>query len=386
MDAVTSQNTLTSARRSHGFNQPMPIHSNLKMLSRAAASLQTRQLVSRRSLTTSFAELYRNSVENAPLQSGDVVKGHVVGRRRPRSASSRFYIVDFGLKSEAPFTAKEIPKAAAIGDEVSMPLLALEDDFNEPVFDYEGRAVLPSLQAERLSLLTKAAKMDVRMVHGRFASFKKGGASVKVLGTDAFSPRHHVVAIDRPVLGSYAPFYLMSVAADKRVDNNAPGLDINPVVSSYGGFLFCMANLVGMDDAWKQSGGGSAKERLAYLRLLTRLLSLKNSAVRRILPKSADFGRRNRPHRRLSHTRHKESSPEDAAWLNDLPQGDWASSGASSRYDSGTVDTAKTWDRLRRPATQRSQQRAQMNDPRAGRGRSRFSPRDVSGAKPVDDV
>lgn len=368
------------------FSQPVPIHSDLEMLSRAAALLQARKLVPRRSLATSFAELYRNSVESAPLRSGDILKGHVVGRRRPRSSSSLFYIVDFGLKSEAPFTAKEIPEASSIGDEVSMPLLALEDDFNEPVFDYEGRAGLPALQAERLSLLTKAAKIDARMVHGRFAGFKKGGASVKVLGTDAFSPRHHVLAIDRPVLGSYAPFYLMSVAADKRVDGNALGLDINPVVSSYGGFLFCIANLVGMDDAWKQSGGGSAKERLAYLRLLTRLLSLKNSAVRRILPKSAESGKWNRPHRRLSHSRHKEDNPEDAAWLNDLPQGDWASSGAIRRHDSKTVDTANIWNRLRRPTSQSPQQRAKMNDPRAGRGQSKFSPRNVSRAKPIDEV
>lgn len=271
-----------------------------------------------RYLSTCFADLYRNSVESAPLQPGDVVKGQLVGQRRPRSSSSRFYIVDFGLKSEAPFTAKEIVGSSNIGDEVAMPLLELEDDFNEPVFDFERRSELPSLLAERYELLTKVSTSAPCIIHGRFASFKKGGASVKVLGMDAFTPRHHVVALDNPVLGSYAPFILLSMSSEKRLSTHSPGLDLNPVVSSYGGFLFCVANLVGIDEAWKRSGGGSGKERLAYLRLLTRILVSKNSAVRRILPK--DEGPRKNTRIR------QEARSRDSMWLNDLSQGEWVSS------------------------------------------------------------
>lgn len=318
-------------------------------------ALYSRQQVQTRSLSTSFAEMYRKSVDSAPVQPGDVLRGHVVGSRRPRSSSSRFYIVDFGLKSEAPFTAKEIPGASSIGDEVSMSLLGLEDDFNEPVFDYDRQAELSALTAERYALLTKTAGNDnMRMVHGRFAAFKRGGASVKVLGTNAFAPRYHVVSLDRPVLGSFAPFYLLSMSTDKRTVSATPTLDINAVVSSYGGFLFCLANLVGIDEAWQKSGGGSSKDRLAYLQLLTRLLVMKNSAVRKILPKKFDSGRSRQPHR---HEGMKDAGREgsDAAWLNDLPRGDWASRGSN-----------EVWDRLRRPASLRSGRNTGVDASRRG--------------------
>lgn len=346
---------------------------------RGGAALYSRQQLQPRSLSTSFAELYRKSVDSAPLQPGDALQGHVVGSRRPRSASSRFYIVDFGLKSEAPFTAKEIPGASTIGDEVSMPLLGLEDDFNEPVFDYERRAELPTLTAERYALLTKTAKSNVRMVHGRFAAFKRGGASVKVLGTDAFAPRYHIVAIDRPVLGSFAPFYLMSVSADRRSTSATPSLDINPVVSSYGGFLFCLANLVGIDEAWQKSGGGSSKERLAYLQLLTRLLVMKNTAVRKILPKNNEAAR-NRLPRRYERVDAAAREASDTAWLNDLPQGDWASSGHDN--------AGNLWDPLRRPVALRRQQKAATDATKVGKlrggfGRGRSDGR--SGAEPTEE-
>lgn len=329
--------------------------------------------------------MYRESVGNA-LLDGDVMKGHVVGHRRPRSSSSRFHVVDFGLKSEAPFTAKEIPGSSAIGDEVAMPLLAVEDDFNEPVFDHEGRAQLPSLQAERLSLLTRAARSDMRLVHGRFVSFKKGGASVKILGTDAFVPRHHVLAISRPVLGSYAPFLVMSVSTNKRPEGRgALGLDINPVVSSYGGFLLCMANLVGIDDAWKQSGGGSAKERLAYLRLMTKILSMKNAAMRKILPRTRESGTRHRLQRRWHHNRQKDGDHTDAAWLNDLPQGKWASSGTYNTRGPSHED-AQVWDRLRRPITERKPYRPRTDTPNAGVRQSKGFSRTIRNRKPADDV
>lgn len=344
---------------------------NARKLTGVWMHVYARHYRGRRRLSTSFAELYRHSVESAPLQQGDTLTGHVVGRRRPRSSSSRFYVIDFGLKSEAPFTPQEIPGTSVIGDEVKMPLLELEDDFNEPAFDYERRVEFPSVQAERYSLLTKTARNKPRLLHGRFASFKKGGASVKVLGTDAFAPRHHIVAVDRPILGSYAPFYLMSMSAVKRLADT--GLDLNPVVSSYGGFLFCLANLVGRDELWEKSGGGSSKERLGYLQLLTRVLALKNNFVRRLFPKSTGTSWRSRGRRRESHDNDRQNQIEDTAWLNDLPRREWASSGMpGKRDDLNATDAARGWDRMRRPFP-RSLQKAEINDFGTNRSSGRLS-------------
>jgi len=344
-----------------------------------------------RALSTSFADLYRGSVESAPVQPGDVVQGHIVGQRRPKSSSNRFYVIDFGLKSEAPFTAKEIPGSSAIGDDVSMPLVEIEDDFNEPVFDFEKRSALPSLLAERYELLAKAASPEPRILHGRFVSFKKGGASVKVLGTDAFAPRYHVVAIDRPMLGSYAPFFLMSMTSGKRLNGDTLGLDISPVVSSYGGFLFCAANLVGIDSAWEKSGGGSPKERLAYLRLLTRLLHNKNSSVRRIMPRDERARNKSGQHRRFRRERSSESHARDAHWLNDLPQGEWASSKGKN-----VGDVPPDWVRFRDHSTVSRLQKSRATASRAGEGRvgmrgrrpqNERDPRnlDIFERRPVDD-
>ncbi|CAN8072063.1 unnamed protein product [Agarophyton chilense] len=277
---------------------------------------------SARTLAT-FAEMYRNSIHSAPIHAGDVIQGHVVGCSQPRSSTARFYIVDFGLKAEAPFTSKEIPGSSVVGHPVTMPLLAIEDDFNEPVMDYDRRSQLRALSAERKQMLLTAYSSSSPILHGRFANFKRSGAGVKVLGTDAFVPRHHVVALDRPILGTYAPFYVLNMVSEKRHNDNS--FEVNAVLSSYGGFLFCMANLVGRHSAWQESGGGTTKQRQAYLRLLTRLLYQKNAAVRRIFPRNARDSRHTRPHQ---NKRHRRQLPpvDDSAWLDDLSRGDWASS------------------------------------------------------------
>ncbi len=278
----------------------------------------------------SFAELYRHSVSNAPVRPGDPLVGNVVGQRRGRSGSKqRFYVVDFGMKTEAPFASREIPGASNIGSRVALPIIELEDAFNEPSLDYERRTALPALQAERISLLTRMAPNRAHMLHGRFAVFKRGGASVKALGTDAFVPRHHVVSIERPLLGSYAPFYVLSLTASARGKGPTSSVEVSPVLSSYGGYLFMLANLVGFDEQWKASGGGSARERLAYLRLLTRLLYVKNTSVRRIMPRHNDAdarsyvgkgesgsGRQRFPLRGPRQT--KEQQGRQGAWLDNM--------------------------------------------------------------------
>lgn len=288
---------------------------------------------------------------------GDVLQGHVVGTVRPGSSSSRFYVVDYGLKEEAIVTPRELHPAAAddgdnavaeIGDSLSTPLVDIEDDFNEPVFDHNRQAQMSTLQAERYELLTRAVlheqqhkgqeatvsnadfdsgrasstkgnddisgrdiELGPRMVYGRFSRFNRGGLSAKILGVDAFVPRHHVLALERPILGTFLPFYILSVFAGEQQQqtkhqgrssnagsastgrnmtksgmSNMKDLDVYPVVSSYGAALLCLCNLIGFDDAWVASGGGSAAERLAYLRLLTRILHQKNTGVRKMFPTS----------------------------------------------------------------------------------------------------
>jgi hypothetical protein len=266
------------------------------------APLLHRANVARALSTSTFGEMFRDSVSSIPVLPGDVLVGHVVGQRRPRSASSQFSIVDFGLKSEAQFAKSETPGVSGIGDTVTRTVVELEDDFNEPSFDLDQRSELPTVLAQRYRALTSATSEQPQFLYGRLTAFKRGGASNKVLGFDAFSPRHHVLVVQSPALGSYAPLYLLSMATSKRASGYGtplPGLDVNPVVSSYGGIMFTLANLVGFDDAWAASGGGSERQRLAYLRLLTRVLYQKNAAVRWAMPK----GSSSQSHQRANSTR-----------------------------------------------------------------------------------
>lgn len=280
---------------------------------------------------SSFAELYRHSVSNAPVRPGDPVMGHVVGQRKGRTSKQRFFVVDFGLKTEAPFASREIPGASSIGSRVALPVVQLEDDFNEPSLDYERRSALPAVQAERVSLLTGMAPDKSHIVHGRFAVFKRGGASVKTLGTNAFVPRHHVVAIERPLLGSYAPFLVLSVLSSTRGTGPASSVEVSPVVSSYGGYLFTLSNLVGFDDLWKASGGGTPLERVGYLRLLTRLLHTKNSAVKRLMPRHSHGDPRRYKgshdgeprHRNPTHKQHQRRPNRRGAWLDNMQSQAW---------------------------------------------------------------
>lgn len=289
----------------------------------------------RRRGLASFAELYRQSVSNAEVRPGDPLVGHVVGRRsgRSRTSASRFFVVDFGLKNEAPFASREIPGASTVGARVALPLVAVEDDFDEPSLDHARRSALPAAQAERLSLLTDMESTRAQVVHGRFAGVKRGGASAKALGVDAFVPRHHVVALSRPLLGSFAPFYVLSAVSPSTSSRDS--VEVAPVLSSYGAYLFALANLVGSDAAWRTSGGGSVRERIGYLRLLTRIIVAKNAAVRRIMPhhdrSGGSHGRgvynhRNPRQGRRQHTRRPGGASTHVAtrpgmWLDDIREG-----------------------------------------------------------------
>lgn len=340
----------------------------LRLITRAGPQTQT---IARRSKsTTSFAELFRKSVDSAPVSQGDILKGHVVGAFRPGSTASRFYIADFGLKEEAILTPEELDGSTNIGDALSMPLSELEDDFNEPSFDHSRQSQMSSLQAERYQILTNLSNSELqseegaelesaRIVYGRFIRFNRGGATVKILGVDAFVPRHHLLALERPVLGAFAPFYLLSMSVNKsETASDSTHLEVYPVVSSYGGILLCLSNLVAFDDVWEGSGGGPQKLRLSYLRLLTRVLLQKNPAVRRMLPANtpSSYNQRQNNFNRQPYQQRQQHQPQqnqmhlqqgmrmrrrsaettsssrnmDTAWLNELPKGSWASSGKNT--------------------------------------------------------
>lgn len=291
-------------------------------LSRAAATLSRLPLAQSRSIT-SFAELYRNSVSSIPVQPGDNLLGTIVGHRRPRSTSARFNVLDFGLKAEAPFAARETPGKSAVGDVVSKRLLDTEDEFNEPSFDHDSMSTLPTVLAVRYRALTASSPSQPQFLYGRLSAFKRGGASTKVLGFDAFSPRHHVLAIQTPAINSYSPLYLLSLVSSKRSTASAtalPGLDVNPVVSSYGGILFTLANLVGFDDAWAASGGGSDRERAAYLLLLTRVLYNKSAAVRAAVPRERRSLRAAGNFGGDGVLRSRRGASGAKSWLDDFPE------------------------------------------------------------------
>ena len=53
------------------------------------------------------------------------------------------------------------------------------------------------------------------------------------------------------------------------------------VVSAYSATVCSLANLVGRDNIWKETGGGSDADRFAYLKLLTQIVMRRNSFIRR---------------------------------------------------------------------------------------------------------
>lgn len=259
-----------------------------------------------------FPTLFESSPLAAELGRGTLLRGRVVSAQLP------YIRVDFGLKREVPFLPAEILGEGKVGDEVIMPLIAIEDDFQEPVLDYSGQYYKPLLMAERYRLLEPPAADEQenelnqgkpRFLFGRISSLKRGGFNTKILGIEAFLPRKQSLVLVRrddaasanPFIGSYMPFVLLSsnffVEGAEGTSSSGPSGAISapggrssvsaygtkrvrvlPVVSNYASFLYILVDLLHHAERY----GLSPEERVAYLRLLTRLLWNRNSNVRRL--------------------------------------------------------------------------------------------------------
>lgn len=103
---------------------------------------------------------------------------------------------------------------------------------------------------------------------GRPVGVNRGGVVVKLFDMIAFEPMFHVTKLSNRS-SSLPTFYSILQAGTH-----------GAIVSSYGGFFFTLAELVGREESWKKSGGGSEKQRLMYLKLFVTLIRMKNRNAR----------------------------------------------------------------------------------------------------------
>ncbi|KAA8494255.1 30S ribosomal protein S1 [Porphyridium purpureum] len=235
---------------------------------------------------------------SSQVEGGDLVMGRVVGAK-----NRKFRVVDFGLKKEITFPRAELVGARELGDQVAYPFVRQEDEFREPELDYSRATALPPVQAARTLLLSKVEKGAgaQQIIRGRVMGVVKAGFLVRALGHDFFMPATQALGLPDPMIGRYFNFLLLKVESFVyQQRSGGPGRDGPPggsagassnavpytvqfqgVVSAYASSVPILANLVGRDEAWKQSGGGSSRDRLAYLRLLTRMVYKRNPHVRK---------------------------------------------------------------------------------------------------------
>jgi hypothetical protein len=278
----------------------------------SAASENALSFVDDAADATDFGTAFEGSPMAAEIKSGTLLRGRIVAAELP------YIRVDFGLKREVPFLPAEVLGEGRVGDEVIMPLIATEDDFQEPVLDYSGQYYKPLLVAERYRLWEPPPDADQekeldegkpRFLFGRVASLKRGGFNAKILGIEAFLPRKQSLILVRrddassanPFIGSYMPFVLLSTnffvegaspapsAASPSGLVPGPGgrpslsaygtkrVRVLPVVSNYASFLYILVELVRNAEKYSLS----PDERLAYLRLLARVIWSRNHHVRR---------------------------------------------------------------------------------------------------------
>jgi len=239
----------------------------------------------------SFAEMFRRHPTSARIEPGQMLEGRVVGRAEGPSRKVHFTVVDFGLKSDVLLGQAEIfgegkeGIAPPPGTRVVMPLVQIENEFNEPVMDYSGQLRKPALLAERIRLLSQLARADdaspLRPVVGRVLSRVRGGYLVKILGHEAFLPKTHAIGMRKPVVGEVAPFMILKMSANlEKHFGRASPVRFQMVVSHYVCNVLSLANMIGFNDSWNNSGTGSPKERFNYLRYLTRVVFAKNPALR----------------------------------------------------------------------------------------------------------
>ncbi|VFP77779.1 30S ribosomal protein S1 [Buchnera aphidicola] len=132
-------------------------------------------------MTTSFAELFEESLKKVETRPGSIIKGSVV------SIDNDMVIVDAGLKSESFIPIEQFKNSSGklevkVGDMIDVSLDAIEDGFGETVLSREK-----AKRHESWVNLEKAHK-ELRNVRGVINGKVKGGFTVELNDIRAFLP------------------------------------------------------------------------------------------------------------------------------------------------------------------------------------------------------
>ena len=132
-------------------------------------------------MNENFADLFEESVRNAEMQAGTIIRAQIVGIEQGH------VIVNAGLKSEAVIAAEEFFNLSgelevAIGDEVDVALDTLEDGFGETRLSRE-RAKRAETWRE-LERISEANEIIMGVISGKV----KGGFTVEIKNVRAFLP------------------------------------------------------------------------------------------------------------------------------------------------------------------------------------------------------
>lgn len=132
-------------------------------------------------MTTSFAELFEESLKKVETRPGSIIKGSVI------SIDNDMVIVDAGLKSESFIPIEQFKNSSGklevkVGDMIDVSLDAIEDGFGETVLSREK-----AKRHESWVNLEKAHK-ESRNVRGIINGKVKGGFTVELNDIRAFLP------------------------------------------------------------------------------------------------------------------------------------------------------------------------------------------------------
>lgn len=129
----------------------------------------------------SFAEMFKNSISNSEIRSGDVITAEVI------DINDNFVIVNAGLKSESYIPIEEFKNEAGelevkVGDYVSVAIENIENGY--------GDTILSRDRAKKLAawLSLEDALESGEIVTGLITNKIKGGLNVIVRGLKAFLP------------------------------------------------------------------------------------------------------------------------------------------------------------------------------------------------------
>eukprot|EP00189_Rhodosorus_marinus_P012407 CAMPEP_0184746054 /NCGR_PEP_ID=MMETSP0315-20130426/8626_1 /TAXON_ID=101924 /ORGANISM="Rhodosorus marinus, Strain UTEX LB 2760" /LENGTH=330 /DNA_ID=CAMNT_0027218437 /DNA_START=138 /DNA_END=1130 /DNA_ORIENTATION=+ len=230
-----------------------------------------------------FSEVYRRSGSAYPIRQGDRIAGAVVGYQKPRwqtsnpNAAEKVSLVDFGFKQDVQFNPKEIPEAPNIHDTVTMPIFDMENEFDEPSMDYSRSYDINKLKADRMQLLRPPADEHMEcppILYGRYTERTSQTYLAKVLGKEGSVSFQHAVRIGGELVGSYGFFALSRIEAKTVTIRGKKDVRHNPVLSAYIAQVLILCNLVIHDPK------SPPEVRLAYLKLLTRIVFDRNSLLR----------------------------------------------------------------------------------------------------------